>query len=112
MASAAGASYEAVKAGLARAIRTRRRAEPPGELARELLAYHRPGHVHLVGIDHAGETAVYHAVEPNEAVFVTFDADGLADGGPVMGSFDGVSAFEAWVAKMGAYWGWRHPRYR
>lgn len=112
MATAADDPYEAVKADLARAIRTRRPDCPPGETARQLLAYDTPDHTHLVGIDHAGEKVVYRARASGEVIFVRFDSDGPADGGPVMGSFEEGPGFGAWIAKTGAYWGWLHPRYR
>lgn len=112
MASVAGVPHEQVKDELARAIRRLRSDGVPGELARQLLAYDVPDHTHLVGIDRRAEKAVfYHCVE-SYAVFVRFDADGLADGGARLGSLERGAGVEAWVEKMGAYWGWRHPRYR
>lgn len=112
MASAAADPYEQVKDGLARAIRARRPEVPPGELARELLAYDVPEHSHLVGIDRSGEKAAFYHCADRYVVFVRFGPDGLADGGARLGSFDRGAGVEAWVEKMGAYWGWVHPRYR
>lgn len=112
MATAADPPYLAVKATLARAVRTLRSDCLPAETARQLLAYDAAGEVYLVGIDHAGTKAVYHARRQNEVIFVRFDSSGLADGGAVMGPFEGRSGFEAWIEKMDAYWGWLHPRYR
>lgn len=112
MATAAEPPYAAVKAALARAIRTRRSDCIPAETARQLLAYDASGPVYLVGIDHAGTKAVYYSGRRHEVVFVRFDSSGLADGGAVLGSFEGESGFEAWIQKMDAYWGWLHPRYR
>jgi hypothetical protein len=112
MASAADAPYEQVKAGLARTLRRFRHDVAPGEIARQLLAYDVPDHTHLVGIDRTGEKAVLYHCEDAYVVFVRFGADGLADGGARLGSLDRGPGIEAWVAKMGAYWGWMHPRYR
>lgn len=88
MATAANEPYEAVKDGLARAIRKRRCECIPGETARELLSVEAPNHTQLVGIDYAAEKAIYYSCLNNEVIFVRFDSDGLADGGPVMGSFE------------------------
>lgn len=112
MASAASEPYEQVKDELARAIRSRRGDGVPGELARQLLVYDVPGHTHLVGIDRTGSKAVLYHCEDDYVVFVRLAGDGLADGGARMGSFDRGPGFEAWIEKMGAYWGWVHPRYR
>lgn len=112
MASAAGKPYEQVKDELARAIRARRPDGVPSELARQLLVYDVPGHTHLVGIDRPAEKAALYHCEDAYVVFVRFDGDGLADGGARLGSFDRGAGIEAWVEKMGAYWGWMHPRYR
>lgn len=112
MASAAEPPYEEVKRDLAEALRRLRDDGAPGELARQLLAYDTPEHTRLVGIDRVGEKAVlYHGVD-RYAVFVRIEPDGLAAGGARLGSFDRGVGLEAWVEKMGAYWGWRHPRYR
>lgn len=112
MATAAGEPYEAVKDNLARTIRKRRSECIPGETARELLSVEAPNHTQLVGVDYAAEKAVYYSCQSNEVIFVRFGSDGLADGGPVMGSFEEGPGFEAWIEKMSAYWGWLHPRYR
>lgn len=112
MATVADPPYEEVKDDLARALRTLRPDGPPGELARQLLSYDTPDHTHLVGVDRVGEKAVlYHCVD-RYVVFVRIDPDGLADGGARLGSFERGPGIEAWVEKMAAYWGWRHPRYR
>ncbi|MFB6362299.1 MAG: hypothetical protein ABEH59_13385 [Halobacteriales archaeon] len=112
MASAADTPYETVKHELARSIRTRRDDVPPGELARELLTYDVPDHTRLVGVDRTAEKAVlYHCVD-RYVVFVRIEPDGLADGGARLGSFDRGVGLEGWIEKMGAYWGWKHPRYR
>lgn len=111
MATAADEPYEAVKDDLARAIQKRRSECVPGESARELLSYESPNQTHLVGIDYTGQKAVYYSCLNNEVIFVSFGTDGLADGGPVMGSFEEGPGFEAWIAKMSSYWGWLHPRY-
>lgn len=112
MATAADEPYEAVKDDLARAIRKRRSDCLPGETAREILSYESPDHVHLVGIDTEAERVVFYSCRKNEVIFVPIEADGVADGGPVMGSFEEVVGFEGWIRKMRAYWGWLHPRFR
>ncbi|MDZ7702777.1 MAG: hypothetical protein U5J98_12350 [Halobacteriales archaeon] len=110
MASAADPPYEDVKADLARALRTLRSTGAPGELARELLRYDAPDHSHLVGLDRDGEKAVLYHCTDGYVVFVRLGPDGLADGGARLGSLG--RGVDAWVEKMAAYWGWRHPRYR
>lgn len=112
MATAAEKGYEAVKVDLARAIRKRRSDCIPGETARQILAYDSPDHAHLVGIDHLGEKAIFYSCGADEVIFVRFGPNGLADGGPCMGSFRRGAGLEAWIEKMAAYWGWLHPRYR
>lgn len=112
MATAADEPYERVKDDLARALRRLRNDGGPAELARRLLAYDVPDHSHLVGVDRRGEKAVLYHCRDRYVVFVRFDADGLADGGARLGSFDRGPGLAAWIEKMGAYWGWVHPRYR
>lgn len=112
MATAAEEPYEQVKTELARAIRSLRATGAPGELARELLAYDVPEHTHLVGLDRRGEKAALYHCTDRYVIFVRIEADGLADGGARLGSFDRGPGIEAWVEKMAAYWGWVHPRYR
>lgn len=112
MATALRQPYEQIRDELARAIRTGRTNGPPVELARQLLAYDVPGHSHLVGLDRTAEKAVLYHCEGEYVVFVRFDAEGLADGGARLGSFDWGPGLEAWVEKLAAYWGWVHPRYR
>lgn len=112
MASAADEPYEQVKNGLARAIRSLRDDGAPGEMARQLLTYDTPDHTHLVGVDRRGEKAVFYHCVDRYAVFVRFGADGLADGGARLGSFERGMGVAAWVRKMDAYWGWVHPRYQ
>lgn len=82
----------------------------PGEVAREILEYDSPGHMHLVGLDWQAERVVFYHCDREEVIFVTLHSNGLANGGAVMGSFEW--GFETWVKKMGAYWGWLQPRYR
>lgn len=112
MAAVTDQSYTEVKDELARTIRKLRSDCVPGETARQLLTYETPNHTHLVGIDHKGRKAVYYSCLRNEVIFVRFDNEGLADGGPMMGSFEKGPGFAAWIDKMGSYWGWVHPRYR
>lgn len=112
MAAATDVSYADIKDDLARSVRKLRGNCIPGETARQLLTYDSPNHMHLVGIDNAGEKAVYYSCKGNEVIFVGFDNEGLADGGPVMGSFEKGPGFAAWIEKMDAYWGWLHPQYR
>lgn len=112
MATAADEPYERVKDDLARALRTLRSDDAPGELARRLLEYDCPDHTHLVGVDRRGEKAVLYHRRDDYVVFIRFEADGLADGGARLGSFDRGPGLAAWVRKMAAYWGWVHPRYR
>ncbi len=110
MATAADAPYEDVKADLARALRRRRDAGAPGELARELLRYDVPDHTHLVGIDRDASKAVLYHCADRYVVFVRLEPEGLADGGARQGRLG--AGIDAWVEQMAAYWGWRHPRYR
>jgi hypothetical protein len=112
MASAADTPYEAVKDDLARTLRTLRDDIPPGELARQLLAYDVPDHTHLIGVDHRAEKAVLYHCEERYVVFVRIQPDGVADGGARLSSFDRGVGIQTWAEKMTAYWGWRHPRYR
>ena len=110
MAAAADAPYGDVKADLARALRRLRSTGAPGELARELLRYDSPDHSHLVGLDRDGGKAVLYHCGDRYVVFVRIGPDGLADGGARQDSLG--PGIDAWVEMMGAYWGWRHPRYR
>lgn len=112
MAATADVPYEQIRDSLAGAIRTRRSDGAPGELARQLLAYDVPNHTHLVGIDRHAAKAVYYHCDDRYVIFVRFDAAGLADGGARLGSFDRGVGLDGWIEKTGAYWGWRHPRYR
>ena len=112
MATVADHPYESVKDELARAIRTRRSDCCPGDTARKILSYDSPGHVHLVGIDRQAEKVVFYSCDREEVIFVRFGSEGLADGGPCMGSFQKGPGFEAWIEKMEVYWGWLHPRFR
>lgn len=101
--------YKQIKDGLAIAIRKSRSDCIPGETARQLLSYDSPNHTHLVGIDWECRKAVYCQCSKNEVIFIGFDSDGLANGGPTMNLENGL---RTWIETMSAYWGWLHPRYR
>ena len=83
----------------------------PHETARELLEIDNPGHAHLVGINYDASKAVYYHCKDRYTIAVRFDSDGLADGGPRIGTFQNQSLRE-WIERWEAYWGWLHPRYR
>ena len=130
MATVATRQSGAVEGSLAVAVATHGRVERPRAVARRLLALDRPGHTHLVGVDYAGSRAVYY--DCLDRVALAVDLDVLADDELACGNdeVDGEAATEPldecstrlaalhdrplspWIDRWGAYWGWRHPRYR
>lgn len=104
--------YREVLDGLARAIRKRRAECPPHETARRLLEYDNPGHTALVGIGYDAERAVLFHERDDYVIAVPFDADGLADGGPMLAEFGFGTNVYGWVRRMDAYWCWLNPRFR
>lgn len=113
MATTSATPYEDLRAGLARALRARRPACPPGETARLLLSYDGPTTA-LVGLSYDGERAVFHDRTAHRAIACRFDGSGLVDGAGVeIAAARDRAGFRRWIGKMGpAYWGWLNPRYR
>lgn len=112
MAQSATPSFTRVQNELAQVIRSVRSDCIPHETARQLLAYDYPGYTTLVGIDYAGERAILYHEHDRYAIAVRFGPDGLADGGARIAMFRDGPGLETWIAKLGCYWGWIHPRYR
>lgn len=104
--------YQAVFDELARVIRTLRRDCPPGETARELLSYDRPGHTALVGIRSNGRRALLHHERDRYAISVEITADGIDAYGLEAADFSEDLRFDRWLEAKRPRLAWLHPRYR
>lgn len=103
---------QAVFDGLARAIRTLRRDCPPGETARELLSYDRPGHTALVGIRAGRRRALLHHERDRYAIWVEIGPGGLDAYGLEAADFSDGPRFDRWLEARRSELEWLHPRYR